>query len=160
MTAPSALPSDLPALLADVGAKARASGLFAAVEELPGRLECTALASAEPASFRLDMDKSRLWVSLVTANRWLSESIESDLMHTGDKLDDLIEEELEELDFKGGTVSFEHFRSEDKLFTFRTPVTAPGEPLAGAAARALTYLLAYEACFRNLGDMNVTESED
>ena len=51
---------------------------------------------------------------------WLSESIESDLMHSGDKLDELIEEELVDQGEEPGHISFEHFRSDDMLFTFRT----------------------------------------
>ena len=37
----------------------------------------------------------------MTKDRWLSESIEGDLEHTGDELEELLEEELVELDWEG-----------------------------------------------------------
>lgn len=121
------------------------------------RLTCRAKASAEPAEYRLDLQQGRLWVSLVTPNRWLSESIETDLLHTGDKLEELIEEELAELDYdvKSVKVGFEHFRSDDKLFTFRSalPFAIERAGAPDAADTASKWLLAYEACFRRLGDM-------
>lgn len=88
------------------------------------------------------------------ADRWLSESIETDLLHTGDKVEELLAEELAEQGFPTGHgLRIEHFRSDDLLFTFRSPLSlSPSAPdAADAAAR---YLLAYEACFRNLGDMD------
>jgi hypothetical protein len=80
----------------------------------------------------------------------------------GDKLEDLLEEELVELGYHGPRVSFEHYRSEDRLFTFRTPVPGPLERAASeeAAEQTAKLLLGYEACFRNLGDMDAGEAED
>jgi hypothetical protein len=135
-------------VLKEVAARAGAAGVFGAVEERDGKLVCTAKASSAPASFRLGVEHDGgLWVSLVTADRWLSQSIEADLVHTGDKLPDLLEEEFAELGRPGERPRVEHFRSDDLLFTFRSPV-----PTADADAAA-AYLLAYEACFRRLGDM-------
>jgi hypothetical protein len=139
-------------LLARVRAIAAEAGVFAAVTLDAGRLECAADGAAAPAAYRVDPEGDRLWVSLVTADRWLSESIEADLMHSGDKLEELIEEELVDQGEEPARVQFEHFRSDDMLFTFRTRVPAGGD--ADAQARRVgRYLLAYEACFRNLGDM-------
>lgn len=152
-------------LLQEVAERATRAGVFGAVRVEGERLSARAAASAAPAAYRIDLQDGRLFVSLVTADRWLSGSIELDLVHTGDKLPDLIEEELAELDCPG-KVSFEHFRSEDKLFTFRTPLPVdPAKMGSGAERQAALelctkYLLAYEACFRNLGDMNAGESED
>lgn len=159
------VPEEVVRLLEGVRARADAAGVFDTVrlDDAAGRLSCRARASAEPAEYRIDVQQGRLWVSLVTANRWLSESIETDLLHTGDKLDELIEEELVELgvDVKSVRVGFEHFRSDDKLFTFRTPlpfdVQAAGTPVA--VETALKWLLAYEACFRRLGDMEGSSEE-
>ncbi len=122
-----------------------------------GRLVCHAKAAAAPASYRLFLESGKLWVSLVMADRWLSESIETDLLHTGDKMEDLLAEELAEQGFPTGHIlHIEHFRSDDLLFTFRSPLplNAADPAAADAAAR---YLLAYEACFRNLGDMEESE---
>jgi len=139
-------------LIDPVRRAADAAGAFGPVAVREGRLICHAKAAAEPASYRLGFEGGTLWVSLVTADRWLSESIEADLMHTGDKIEDLIAEELVELGGArpAGGIKCEHFRSDDMLFTFRTPVPAD-------AASATRYLLAYEACFRRLGDMGAGE---
>jgi hypothetical protein len=95
-------------------------------------------------------------VCLQTADRWLSQSIEQDLVHTGDKMDELVEEEMVDLGYSGPRLRVEHFRSEDKLFTFRSPL--PAELSASADAAALA-LLGYEACFRRLGDMEGGDDE-
>lgn len=136
------------------------------------RLVCAARTSAAPASYRLEVDGGRLWVSLVTADRWLSQSIEQDLVHTGDKLEDLIEEELTDLadsfpaaDHAGSgrlrLAAPEHFRSSDLLFTFRSPVPVDLSRLEtqGAVEAAALWILAYEAAFRNLGDMDAGDEE-
>ena len=141
----------------------KAQGVFGAVSLTADRLEASAKASASPAAFRLDLDRGKPWVSLVTADRWLSQSIEADLVHTGDKLDELLAEELTDLNYSGPALPFEHYRSEDKLFTFRSPVPLtpeamhPGDPRA--VETAAVCLLAYEACFRPLGDMEADEDK-
>lgn len=94
------------------------------------------------------------WISFVTPDRWLSESIEADLLNTGDDLEELLEEELVELGYNQ-PVSCEHFRSENMLYTFRSPLTnhinpADYQEIAHALAQ---YLMAYMACFRELGDV-------
>lgn len=152
----------LPGLLERVAERARASGVFGPVELRDGRLVCAAKASAEPAAYRIEAEDGRLWVSLVTADRWLSGSIESDLVHTGDKLEELLEEELVDQGYTGRPLTFEHFRSEDKLFTFRSalPVEARRPDPDRDADVVARCLLGYEACFRNLGDMNAGAGED
>jgi len=147
---PSAVPLGVPS-----GVPSRAS-----TREL--RLECAALASASPAFFRVEREGDRVWVSLVTADRWLSQSIEADLVHTGDKVEELLEEELADLGYTGPKVVFEHFRSEDKLFTFRTSLTVPHGNFSDPAFihNAGSLLLAYEACFRELGDMNASGDDE
>lgn len=142
-------------LLNEVAQGARHAGVFGNVSVRDGRLVCTAKDSAAPASYRIELDSDRLWVSLVTADRWLSESIEADLMHTGDDLADLLEEELVDQGVTGATPTFEHFRSDDMLFTFRTPL--PDKDVT--ATTTLRWLLAYEACFRRLGDMSAGDDE-
>ncbi len=149
----------LETLVQGVARRAADAGVFDSVTiEPPGRpvlLVCAARGAASPASYRLEIDKDRLWVSLVMADRWLSESIEADLMHTGDRLEDLLDEELSELGYEQSPLPFEHFRNDERLFVFRSPVPIDlariGERDADVAA---TVLLAYEACFRNLGDMS------
>ncbi|USN98340.1 MAG: hypothetical protein H6810_09175 [Phycisphaeraceae bacterium] len=134
---------------------ARTSGVFADVCVTDDQLACAARGSAEPAFYRVSDEEGRVWVSLVTPNRWLSESIEAELMHTGDKLEELLEEELVDLGYEGPAPTFEHFRSEDMLFTFRSPVPREGDGFDGALAEKVKLMLfGYEACFRQLGDMS------
>jgi len=154
-----------PAALADVlgrvAVRAERAGVFGAVKASSERLACEAAASAEPAWYQLAWADGALWVSLVTADRWLSESIEADLMHTGDTLEELLEEELVDLGYQGPGPTFQHYRSDDMLFTFRTPVYLPdGIEAPSAAEAAAIHLLGYEACFRGLGDMDADASED
>ncbi|MFG0283020.1 MAG: hypothetical protein ACF8R7_01235 [Phycisphaerales bacterium JB039] len=144
-------------LLARLRSIASEAGVFGDIVLEGHRLQCEAADAGAPAFYRVDLEPDAVWVSLVTEDRWLSESIESDLMHSGDKLEELIEEELVDQGEEPGPVSFEHFRSEDMLFTFRTRVPARS---ASSAAGVGRYLLAYEACFRNLGDMSASGDDE
>ena len=136
-----------------VGDRARGAGVFGQVRVTPEGVECDAKASAEPATYALASDEGKLWVSLVMKDRWQSESIESELMHSGDKIEELIEEELDDLGLQGQSPQVQHFRSDDMFFTFRSSVPED-------AKTAAIWLLAYEQCFRNLGDMNAEADED
>lgn len=146
-----------------VAERAQQAGVFGAVEVKGGRLVCAAKNSAEPAEYRLETESGKMWVSLATSNRWLSESIESDLEHTGDEVEELVEEELVELDYKGEPMGrSQHYRSEDKMFTFRSPLAVGVNASASDAKSvetATACLLAYEACFRRLGDMDAGRAE-
>lgn len=126
---------------------AEEAGVFATVSANVDRLECQAKDAAAPAFYRVDQQKGGACVSLVTPDRWLSQSIEQDLVHTKDKLADLVDEELAEVGFRGPKLAVEHYRSDDKLYTF---ITRLGQ---APASTLRAYLLAYEAAFRNLGDM-------
>lgn len=142
------------AMLDQVKARAVEAGVFGPVQIKNNMLVCAAANSAEPADYRVSPDGAAVWVELVTADRWLSESIETDLVHTGDKLNELLDEELAELGWEGQPSTFEHFRSDDMLFTFRSKVPDP------TPERVATWLLAYEACFRQLGDMDDSGEDD
>lgn len=147
-------------LFEGVASRAREAGVFASVRVEGGRLACAAR-EVEDAEYRLDWDSSgRLWVSLVTPDRWLSGSIEGDLVHTGDKMDELVTDELVELGCDERVEAVEHFRSVDMLFTFRSPVPVEGKSDADAQSVAAAFLLAYEACFSQLGDMSGEGDDD
>ena len=124
---------------------AQSAGVFARIGIADQRLACEAKDAAEPAEYRVGVEDGSLWVSLVTPNRWLSQSIEADLVHTGDKIEDLVEEELVDQGFTGGPLPVEHFRSRDMLFTFRSPLPLSLNELNTAAAveRTMQCLLAY-----------------
>lgn len=144
---------ELKQTLEHVKTLARDADVFDSVEVTEGRLECRARGCESEAYFRIDEDDSQAWVSFVTPDRWLSESIEADLEHTGDDLEELLEEELAELGLEA-EMNYQHYRSEDRLFTFRTPIPLDRHGDARTtAALVAKYLLAYEACFRELGDV-------
>jgi hypothetical protein len=154
----TAAPQLLSSLLDKLSARAKSSGRFGPVRVDGHRLICEADGSAAPASYRVEADDEAVWVVLGTKDRWLSESIETDLVHTGDKLDELIEEEMIELGYRGPRLPFQHFRSDELEFVFRTAV-----PIADASAESVDLvmhcLLGYEACFRQLGDMEEDDED-
>jgi hypothetical protein len=136
--------------------------VFAAVTRQGTMLVCQAPASAAPAFYRLSIEQEKLAVSLVTPDRYLSQSIEQDLVHTGDKMGDLLRDELIDLNCwpvpgisADAIPTVEHFRSPppDKLYTFRVLIRGIPSDLSGATQLALNYLLAFEQTFRRLGDM-------
>ncbi len=143
-------------MLEAVGKRAHAAGVFGGVKVVGGRLMCLCKASPEPAEFRVDVQEGQVCVSLVTPHRYLSQSIEQDLVHQGDKIDDLLKDELVDQEYRGPALRVEHFRSPELLYTFRTLVgIQPGAPEGpGAMERVAQVLLAYEACFSPLGDLS------
>lgn len=147
------------ALYEEVADRARKPGIFEKVRRTDKVLRCTAQGAAAEAHYIVEVETpahNRVWIGLYTLDRWLSESIEADLMHLGDKLEDLLDEELVDQGFEAGPLPVEHFRDEAKRYVFRSPIDLPeGEELDGPAMidRVTQTLLAYEACFRQLGDM-------
>ncbi|MBY0307361.1 MAG: hypothetical protein K2Q09_01330 [Phycisphaerales bacterium] len=144
-----------------VAAAARTAGVFGEVTVRPGMVCCAAAHSADPAEYRVTVEKGEVWVSLVTAARYLSQSIEQTLVHSGDKAGDLLRDELIDaglLNSHGDPMPLvEHFRSPppEKLYTFRTPLAGGDVGLAHADGQetALKTLLAYRAAFDELGGM-------
>lgn len=150
------------AVIDGVASRARASGLFGDVTVERGVLSLAAPNTAAPAYYRVFAEGGRAWVALVTPDRYLSQSVEQDLVHTGDKLGDLIADELVDVEHPSPyTPVVEHFRDPEKLFTFRS--AAPEADLAHgaeeAARRLWLTLRAYAACFANLGDIDADEED-
>lgn len=149
------------ALYEEVGDRARSWHIFGKVRRTDIALFCKAMGVESDTSYRAEVASEHdvVWVGLFTPDRWLSESIEADLMHTGDKIEDLLEEELDDLGFDG-RLPVEHFRDEQKQYVFRSPVFLPkGLKLDSAkmVERVATVLRAYEATFRQLGDLKPEE---
>lgn len=149
-----------------VADRVRAAGVFGGVRVEGGVVRCLALASAEPAEYRVFADGGKVWAALVTEHRWLSQSIEADLVNTGDKIEELLEEELADLDWKKewgpAKLTYEHFRDERKMYTFRSPLPVDPARLDSAEAieKTALALLAYERAFRPLGDMEAGEDDE
>lgn len=145
------------ALYEDVGDRVREPKVFEKVRRTDEALLCRAKAVESEAYYRVSVapEHDLVWVELSTPDRWLSESIEADLLHKGDKIEDLLEEELFDQGFEA-RLPVEHFRDDKKNYVFRSPVFLPksekldGEGMVDRVTRAL---LAYEALFRQLGNM-------
>ena len=142
-----------------VAAKVSANNVFGEIEVQEAQLNCAALNSSSPAWYRLEEEQGKWFVSLVTEDRWLSESIETDLLHYGDPLDELLDEELDELHYEGPPLTVKHYRSDDMLYTFRSVLPISELSSENSRDTAVLCLLAYEATFRELGDMMQDEDE-
>ncbi|QQE13340.1 hypothetical protein JD969_07745 [Planctomycetota bacterium] len=115
-----------------------------------------------PALYQIIIEADNIYVVLSTPDRWLSESVEADLMHTGDKLEELLEDELVELGSSQTQYNFEHFRDDEKCYIFRTPIAFSSESDLNNASlikQVADLLLAYQLAFVELGDMT-GEDED
>lgn len=147
------IPAPHQEILTAVCALAQAKDVFTRIETLDDRIRCHAKGCPEPAWYELASTDAGLVVRFATPDRWLSESIESDLMHFGDPIEELVEEELAELGWRGNVPTVKHFRDDAKLYTFENPVPLNDSTGSSAAELATKFLLAYEAAFRALGDV-------
>jgi len=152
--------TDLSHAIAQAKANAEEVGVFASVMLQDGVLICKAKGSAEEAFYRLRSKGDALYISLEMQDRWLSGSIESSLLHSGDPLEELLDEELAELGYTGGQPSYQHFRDDHMMFVFQTRVPLDGLSQDEVAKTTALFLLGYEACFRQLGDMDEDGGED
>ncbi len=148
---------DIRSFLENVSTLLGCAPVLGDTEVADNMVACRAVETVDSVRYRVRVEGGRVWVSLVSGDRWLSESIEADLMNTGDKLEELIEDELEDLGVRGLPVSFEHFRSDEMLFTFQSPLEIPGGGLPEIERSARDLLLAYVACFGQLGDVGTGE---
>jgi hypothetical protein len=145
--------------ISTISQRAKDANVFGTITTIESLIELQAWGAAEPACYRVYLDADSAIVELATKDRWLSESIEAELVESGDKLDELIEDELVDLGYAedSGAVKFEHYRSDDMEFVFRSKVIPlPGQDFTDACVQ---WLLAYEQCFRQLGDMDESEED-
>lgn len=152
------------ALYEKAGDRVREAKVFAHVRRNDDALICKARDVDSDTTYRVEVADGHdlVWVGLYTPDRWLSESIETDLLHLGDKLEDLLEEELYDQGFEA-RLPMEHFRDDALQYVFRSPVfLQAGEKLDGEAVidRVTRVLLAYQAMFRELGDMAPGDADD
>jgi len=144
------------ALAASIAAAAKASRRFAevSIDAADGAVRCLAAGPESPAHYLVHQSGGRFFVSLTMADRYLSQSIEQDLVHTGDKMTDLLHDELVDLGSAVAAPAVEHFRSPPpaKLFTFRSAVGITSAD-ANASKCAGELLMAYETVFGHLGGM-------
>lgn len=143
-------------LLNAIAGQIRTAQVFGPIEITGWTLLAKALPAEVNAQYYLELATPHtVNLGLRSPDRWVSESIEADLVHTGDSLDELLEDELVDLgcDLQ---LKVEHFRDEAKLYTFRSQVSwQEGVNPAGLLTKVL---LAYEATFRQLGDLKPEEN--
>ncbi len=146
-------------LIEAVAERVKRAEVFEDVRCESGALRCQARDVESEANYQLLVEPDgSVWVGLYTPDRWLSESIEADLLHQGDNMEDLLDEELVELGYEGERPVIEHFRDDAKQYVFRSPLPISGSPTDPATIdRAAKLLLGYEACFRQLGDMSPSD---
>jgi hypothetical protein len=154
----------LETLFKEIRLRAEAAGCFGSVSSSHGWLCIIAKGAAEHAEYRLGVENQKFWIALVTPDRWLSESVESDLVDNGDDAAELIDEEARSRGYKSDVLTVAHFRDDKKMYTFRTPIPIsvfPDGDVKGSPANidtAFTILMSYQEVFSELGDMSVAES--
>ena len=136
-------------ILTTVRDRAQSSGRFAAVTLDGTTLRCRA--KGADACYVVDREGEGWAVSLLTADRWLSESIEGDMLEGRDSAEELVDDELVEVGFPNRCGKVKHFRDDAKTYVFRAEVPLAG--MADAGDAVATFLLAFEAAFGQLGDM-------
>ena len=158
----SAVSDAIDVVLHAVADHAREEDVFESVNVHHGVVVATGRDTPAPVYYRLEVGDNGVHVSWNTPDRYLSQSIEADLMWTGDDLDDLIDEELVDLGWNRGKLGpLSHYRNDELLFTFRSPVPVKVGQLSTADSEDLARcLLAYEIAFRELGDMQGDDGED
>jgi hypothetical protein len=133
------------------------SGRFADIRSEGSRLRCAAAEAAAEAWYTVEPDGDGWAVGLETGDRWLSESIEGDMLEGRDSAEELVDDELVEAGFPNRCDKVKHYRDDAKVYVFRTRVPLAG--IADPAAGVTTFLLAFEAAFAQLGDMQGSEAE-
>jgi hypothetical protein len=145
-------PATVHVVLSSIRDLAAAKDVFDGVSFDGTTLECRARGAAAEATYTVSSGTQGLCVTLSTPDRWLSESIESDLVHYGDPIEELVEEELVDLGWTEGCGRIRHFRDDAMRYVFTCELPLTGDTDSDVRAGACL-LLAFEAAFRQLGDM-------
>ena len=143
--------------IATVRDRAHASGRFASIDLDGHALRCRARDAAAEAWYVVDREGDAWFVALHTADRWLSESIEGDILEGRDTAEELVDDELVEVGFPHRCPKVKHYRDDAKVYVFRSEIPLDG--IADTGAGIATYLLAFEAAFSQLGDMQGSSAE-
>jgi hypothetical protein len=131
--------------------QASQSGRFKDANINGDTVRCRAKDASAEAWYVIDKADGHWSIALETADRWLSESIEGDMLEGRDTAEELVDDELVNLDFPNRCPQVKHYRNDDKVYVFRSRV--PLEGIADETTGIATYLLAFEAAFSQLGDM-------
>jgi hypothetical protein len=143
--------------LATVLQHVQSSGRFGASKIEGAALRCEAKDAAGGAWYLVERSGEGWAVSLLTSDRWLSESIEGDMLEGRDTAEELVDDELVEVGFPHRCPKVKHYRDDAKVYVFRSDIPLDG--IADTGAGIATYLLAFEAAFSQLGDMQGSSAE-
>ncbi len=129
---------------------AEATGHAPAV--LDDRIELPVTSVDAQACYFVTMDGAshQIAVGFSTTDRWLSQSIEADLMFRGDDIEDLLAEELADQGY-AGRLQIEHYRDDTKRYVFRSLL--PDQEGDIPQESIVSVIKAYAACFADLGDL-------
>ena len=161
--------TDFSQLIDAVASDAEALDLFESVETREDRVICYADGPESPAWYAIRFDhvvaagaydegeevEASVTLSWNSKDRYLSQSIESDLVYTGDDLDDMLDEELVDLGWSRGRLDpFKHYRDEEETFVFVFCLPLKQSKLTpNDAADLVKCLQAADLVFSELGDM-------
>lgn len=146
-------------VLASLNATAQKAGVFASITLDGSRLECEALDAGAPAQYRVEIASDGWAISLGTMDRWLSESIEGQLVDSRDSMEALLSEELNDLEWTDAPPKIRHFRDDARRYVFECTV-AFGRDESDDLRRTSCFLLAFQAMFLQLGNMSGEQSEE
>ncbi|GAB4515536.1 MAG: hypothetical protein Tsb0013_20120 [Phycisphaerales bacterium] len=162
MTMTTAIPANAHAFLDEALTHCAAHPRFDRAERVGDIVTCHATDTPDEAQFCIEVDHEGVWLTWASTDRYLSQSIEAELMFTGDDLDDMVDEEIVDTGWDLGKLTPNtHYRDNDMRFVFRwkTPID-PGaidakhhaEPFAKALAGVVE-------AFAELGDMSEDDED-
>ena len=158
-----ALAPNAQALLTRIAERALAHDVFDSAEVKGSMVYAHATDSPEEAFYRVEIDEEGVFVSWASEDRYISQSIEAELMWTGDDLDDMIDEGAQDAGWTLGRMEpLKHYRDEGMHFVYRskTPI-APADADAGAHADQLVAAMAgYAEAMAEFGDMKPESDDD
>lgn len=159
---PTALPANAEAFLHDITSALEAHDRFDRATRHGARVEAHATATPDEALFCVEIDDEGVWLAWASEDRYLSQSIEAELVFTGDDLDDMIDEEIVDAGWDLGKLAPNaHFRDDERRFVFRCKAPVDAETLdpkthAPAFASALAGMV---EAFAELGDMQPDDDD-
>ena len=163
MTMTTAIPANADAFLNEALKLCQAHERFDTAQRVGDLVTCHAHGTVDEAQFCIEVDDDGVWLTWASLDRYLSQSIEAELMFTGDDLDDMVDEEIVDAGWELGKLAPNaHHRDEDMRFVFRwktaiTPDTVDAGAHAEPFAKALAGMV---EAFAELGDMAPEDDDD
>lgn len=157
MTMTTTIPANATAFLDALIEPLKAHPLFDAARRDADSAIAHATDTPEDAHFCVEVDSEGIWLTWASTDRYLSQSIEADLMFTGDDLDDMIDEEMVDAGWDLGKLSpSTHYRDDHMRFVFRckAPIKPDAIDAQSHAEPFANGLAGFATAFAELGDMS------